>query len=59
SQFQRTKKLLEFTLDIRLLASLSGAWKMNFTIVLIMPLADFTTLKGANSNPISFGKKCC
>ncbi|MDT8303270.1 MAG: hypothetical protein RQ760_17455 [Sedimentisphaerales bacterium] len=32
------------------------AWIMNFTIVLIMLLADLTTLKGANSNPISEDK---
>ena len=28
------------------------AWKMNLTIILIVLLADLTTLKGANSNPI-------
>jgi hypothetical protein len=42
--------MLEFTLDDSSLAFLSGAfaWIMNLTIVLLMLLADFTTLKGAN-----------
>ena len=39
-------KMLEFTLDVSSLAFLSGAWVRTFTIVLIMLLADFTTLKG-------------
>ena len=34
------------------------AWIRRFTIVLIMLLADFTTLKGAKANPISKALKC-
>jgi len=40
--------MLEFTLDVRSLASLSGAPIWSFTIVLIILLAEFTTIKGAN-----------
>jgi hypothetical protein len=44
--------MLEFTLDVSSLASLSGAWIRSFKIIYFDFLADFTTLKGANSNPI-------
>jgi hypothetical protein len=48
SQSAERPKMLEFTLDVSSLAFLSGAlaWIRNLTIVLIMLLADFTTLKG-------------
>ena len=39
-------KMLEFTLDVSSLAFLSGAWVRTFTIVLIMPLANFSSLQG-------------
>jgi hypothetical protein len=48
TQFHERSKMLEFTLDVSSLAFLSGAWIRNLTIVLIMLLAEFTTLKGAN-----------
>jgi hypothetical protein len=48
TQFVEMVKMLEFTLDVSLLAFLSGAWIRSLTIVLIMILADFTTLKGAS-----------
>ena len=42
--------MLEFTLDVISLAFLSGAfaWIRIPTMILIMLLADFTTLKGAD-----------
>ncbi len=42
--------MLEFTLDVSSLSFLSGAfaWIRNLKMILIMLLADFTTLKGAN-----------
>ncbi len=54
--------MLEFTLDVSSLAFLSGAfaWIRIFTIILIMLLAAFITLKGTNSNPIaSKGETSC
>jgi hypothetical protein len=42
------QKMLEFALDVCSLASLSGAWIRSLSVILIMLLADFTTLKGAN-----------
>ena len=40
------RNTLEFTLDVSSLAFLSGAWVRTFTIVLIMPLANFSSLQG-------------
>jgi hypothetical protein len=47
TQLLQRPKMLEFTLDVSSLAFLSGAfaWIRSFTIILIMLLADFTTLR--------------
>jgi hypothetical protein len=46
--------MLEFTLDVSSLASLSGAWIRSYKMIYCDLLADFTTLKGAKSNPICY-----